>query len=506
VLVLTYLFANNLSPTPQFVVRTQIKRDRNALQQIDRSELFRVYSVSDDGRLVTIGIHSSDRGGNTTTRLQLWDVPSGTNRTPGQWYSPGWRSLFTRSSAQDTDTGMGRLLFTPSGQQFLRDQAAWDALGQRLGVDWGRMPGSGGRRAPENLRFSSDGRFVAYIVPTDWPAIGFGPEALSKATAVEDVRTGERVATLPAVTNPISVAPGGRRAVWRIQSHKDTYETVLLNGSKTASKTTSNSAGEDPAFVLWDLTTSTACADLWLPLKPLSNAEFTSDGRYVFTGTQWLFRWWDAENGRQIGEVVDPAACKLMDGGRVFVMQFANRDVLSFWDVATGERTPDWELPKPREGTGTIGQLEATGGDRYVAVCFDPDVATKTPTTIPVVEHVVRKLPELPPSKDRGRILVLDVMERRVVGKVPGRSAALSPDGRWLATINDEGIVRVWEMPFGRPWGRGLAYAAGLVFGSWILIVLLVKAWRWWRRRPAEPDALSEGDAAPGQRCIPHAE
>jgi hypothetical protein len=79
---------------------------------------------------------------------------------------------------------------------------------------------------------------------------------------------------------------------------------------------------------------------------------------------------------------------------------------------------------------------------------------------------------------------VLDVVERRVVGKAPGRSAAFSPDGRWLATINDEGIIRVWEMPFGRPWGRGLAYAAGIVFGGWLMIALFGKVWRrLWRKR-----------------------
>src|SRR5262249_23699751 len=170
VLVLTYLFANNLHPTPQFVVRTQAKRDGNDLAMIIGNQWRSVLALSDDGSEVIIGLHG---GGvrETTTRLQVWDAVSGTNRTPGLWYSPGWRRLFTSSILQDTDTGVNRLVFTPSGQAFLRDQEAWAALGKRLGVDWGRMPGSGGRRLPENLRFSSDGEFVAYVVPTEWPAV-----------------------------------------------------------------------------------------------------------------------------------------------------------------------------------------------------------------------------------------------------------------------------------------------------------------------------------------------
>src|SRR5262249_54385352 len=125
-----------------------------------------------------------------------------------------------------------------------------------------------------------------------------------------------------------------------------------------------------------------------------------------------------------------------------------------------------------------------------------PDTAGNNSNTIPLVERLLDKLPELPRSKDRGQILVLDVVERRVVGKVPGGSAAFSPDGRWLATINDEGVVRVWEMPLGRRWGRGLAYAASLVFGSCLLLALLGKVRRQlWRRRAAERNARSEGDA-----------
>src|SRR5262249_44222994 len=88
-LALTYLFANNLDPTPRYVVQTPAKMDRT-VPSMGEHEWVDLRGVSNDGELVVIGIYFGGRW-DTTTRLQLWDVRNGSNRTPTHWYSPEWR-------------------------------------------------------------------------------------------------------------------------------------------------------------------------------------------------------------------------------------------------------------------------------------------------------------------------------------------------------------------------------------------------------------------------------
>ena len=47
----------------------------------------------------------------------------------------------------------------------------------------------------------------------------------------------------------------------------------------------------------------------------------------------------------------------------------------------------------------------------------------------------------------RPRVVLWDVAVRREVCILPGSSAVLSAEGRWVATIDNEGMVRMWEIP-----------------------------------------------------------
>src|SRR5262249_49150516 len=73
------------------------------------------------------------------------------------------------------------------------------------------------------------------------------------------------------------------------------------------------------------------------------------------------------------------------------------------------------------------------------------------------------------PGRERQQILVWDVVERRELARLPGSSAAFAGDGRWLATLDEAGVVRVWEVPVRRPWARILAYAAACALGCCVL-------------------------------------
>jgi WD40 repeat protein len=75
----------------------------------------------------------------------------------------------------------------------------------------------------------------------------------------------------------------------------------------------------------------------------------------------------------------------------------------------------------------------------------------------------------------------LDGIDRREIASVPGHSAVFSPNGRWLATIDGDGIVRVWELPLRRPWQRIFGYAAIATLACALAFLLV----RWPFRRAA---------------------
>ena len=429
----TYLFANNLDPTPQYVVHTRTEADRKRLTERG-FEWTTVRAVSLDGsQVITADRHSGFRF-NRIRQIDLWNSVTRRNETPVHWYWPEWRNYLEYHTGRLwDDTPLADLASNPTGQEYLRDHAAWAALGERLGINWEVDKGDW-RRTRDDLRFSSDGRHIAYVIPTGWPATTPWPKELSKATVIEDARTGRRAATLLAVTAKVTIGPGGRTAVWSLSKSPDLPDVIYVRwGSDEV-------IVEQPQFMLWDIETSTPRAQLWHRDDSFACAEYTPDGRYVFVSSSSAIRWWDASTGQQVGETVFARTRKFMDGGRVLVIQSTNHDVLYFWDVTTGRPLPDWELPEPREGTRKIGEMEATGGDRYVALHVDPDPQNPG-NSIRAMDWLVKRLSNQLDWSDRSQIKVLDVIERREIGKV--RRRVCSVLGEWsLARYHRRGRSR----------------------------------------------------------------
>jgi WD40 repeat protein len=135
------------------------------------------------------------------------------------------------------------------------------------------------------------------------------------------------------------------------------------------------------------------------------------------------------------------------------------RDQLLFWSTADGKLLSEidlglhWRLRDcPRDG------LSCSNNSRWVAFHFDPIDFHREAPSKPF--WLFRFLFPNQPSKDAAQILLIDAMERREIAFLPGRSATFSPNGRWLATIDADGIVRVWELPLRRPWFRIFGFAA----------------------------------------------
>jgi hypothetical protein len=469
------LFRAWLSAPPRFVVRT------GAARQVDdwTGRLAGTWSslqgVSDDGGQVTVAIDQGDCRF-ADRRLEVWDTRTGADRTPALWGDAEWQRLL--SAPAWWDAGIMDLLGQPAGKDFLSDEGAWAALRRRLTT--GRTKALEDLRRtirpvadsearhlfPASTSFAPDGRRLAYVARNGWPLYVVS-ESLGDGTAVEDVRTGERLAFLQGVTDPVHIAPGGRTAV-----------SVNRQAERE---------GEQPRLLLWDLDTSARRAGLLLPEAggPFL-VEYSADGRYVFARySTWSdepdgMRWWDAATGRQVGGVANPGDTAFMDGGRVLVTHpsrvrgsaACEGYVLGFWDVATGAPLGEWDLGAPADGGGMITGLVGSDGGCYLAAAYDTDCG-RHPLVRPwPLDWLAGALPAAC-GTERQQVLVWDVVERRELASLPGSSAALSRDGRWLATLDEAGVVRVWEVPVRRPWARILGYTAACALGCWLPAVLL---------------------------------
>jgi WD40 repeat protein len=444
-LFLGYLFANNLPPEARYSVRTGAESVRARSTQVrssqSRSSWETVGHVSDNGGEVTVRIHEGDGLGlGWNSRLELWDVRAGQNRTPAHWNESGWAGLLA-GGVWDDGTGLGEMPGHPAGREFLLDREAWAALRDRP--------------LPSGIRFSPDGLHVSYRVRTGSSAEG---------TAVDDVRNGRRVATLPEPTEKLTVAPDGR--------------TAVSLGPPAAE-------GAQRRLILWDLAAATRRAELVLPpaveAGPVRSGRwhhvrYTSDGRYVFADScsPALLRWWDAATGRQAGEVVTLAESGpgVLDGG-VLVVHSRGDPVIDFWDVASGRKVDRWEPDLP--AGLRVGYLSAPTGGRYLLAHLFPDTTPAARRSFPALDRAADWLADRLADRRSPRshqLLVLDALDRRTLGQVPGVAGTVSPNGHWLATVDPDGVVRVWELPVGRPWVRGFGYAVAVFAGGWVVFGL----------------------------------
>jgi hypothetical protein len=146
--------------------------------------------------------------------------------------------------------------------------------------------------------------------------------------------------------------------------------------------------------------------------------------------------------------------------------------VLCFWDVPTGAPLGEWDLGAPADGGGMIDDLAGSETGRYLAVEYDPDYGRIRRTANPITDWLARAFGTGPPPDPR-HILLLDMTERRQLARLPGQSAAFSRNGRWLATLDGAGVVRVWEVPLQPPLVRIMGYSAAAGLACSVGLVLL---------------------------------
>jgi hypothetical protein len=329
---------------------------------------------------------------------------------------------------------------------------------------------------PERFSFSPDRRLLGYGTH-DGVAVHrvIAPDGIGwwvNGVAVDEWQTRRRIALLPMDAGrlfaDIVISPNGRTAV------VTTLSDAKINPLDY----------EEPQLDIWDLATSQLLVQLRTPTAMenklyCKGVRFSPGGDIVFYQSKNQVAWWDAATGELRGWVAGARDIAILEGGRLLVTcgDEAEDHTLRFWDTKSGKQLATKNLANALSYSEPIHVQSFTENSRYVAFSkFHPSDTAPPPTKFE--KWLNRLIPSRKSNKPEG-ILVFDGIDRREVANLPGRTATFSPNGRWLATIDGDGIVRVWELPLRRPWLRIFGYAAITTLACTLLYLLV----RWPFRR-----------------------
>jgi len=372
--------------------------------------------------------------------------------------------------SEQRDEEEQELLTFPGGDQLARNAVLWNSLRTRF-ENWRPLArrdlpqtDQSTRLFPKGFVLSPDLRFFAYLMKSGQPLYD-QPRASADSLAIDEIEAGERVCELPGVSEKVFIAPGGRVAVSLIANVEQKEEAGRL--------------------ILWGLTTGRRRSELALPQYLDPQFEFSANGDNFIarfrtpSGIYRQVRWWETSSGKPRGFISDSFETVLVNAASTVVnhpMDFRNLGVVDsrsfvFWDLATGERTFEakWgtELPE----NVPIHQLTASEGNPYLAAVIDPNYG-RTPPGERAINWILIERDTRKSGVPLSQVLVADALQRRVVARLPGRSVKFSRDGKWVATIDEQGIVRAWQLPFRAPWRHVVLYTE-LVCFAWFTTVFV---------------------------------
>ena len=424
-----------------------------------------------------------------------------------------WQGSYSSYTAFSAD---GRLMFLDTGGE--DEIQIWDAQQWQL---LGTLPAHG------NPFLSPDGRTLAVYNFEDggvrlWDIetasllftlegsnrssnISFSPDGLSLATISEDetvriwsTATGERLHDLPFESvvyslafnpNPPEDMPAywlaagyqsGRIDLWDIGS-RQLLQTLDAH-AETVSHLTFSPDGYRLASVGWDGSVRTWEPPGELPVIDLQDAypgfgtyfftSFTPDGETLVTGGGdhgFFLRAWDAQSGQYLSQIE-------LSQAQIFPDQ---NGIGSDGRLVTSPGTSVWSLALYRPLVSLPGDLNASA--EAFAVSADGQLAASAPATLP------------PTTDSEANISIWNLETGELMWTLQGHDVdtvfgafflgvhtlAFSPNADLLASIGDDGTVRLWNPRTGQPLyvlegpcsnGQRLAFSPDgryLVIGRW---------------------------------------
>jgi len=454
-------------PPPSHVIATG-EAEYSGPMDWDESQWARLNNIADDGSAVTYTVvrHTKVMYFADQTHPHIRRTRHGEDVTPARWADINGKSLPAWQLVWRSE-----LWRHPEGRAFVYDEEAWVKLKARFPDVFGDGATPVLHHRSE-FQVSPDGRLVAYK-SRDGRIDDSGD---ADGVTVEDSRTGRQIAFLKGVKDRIHMSPGGRYAVTGAPS-------IVPKSTETK-------------LQLWDLTNPTTPKEISLRHERWTyvSVTFGPDGHYLFADNSPVAKrspggvvWWDTSTGRQLGQVENCSLPLLTGGGRVLVTRqdapkWSQKCTLQFWDVASGESLGTTTLAVPVDGWRDPCSADC-GGRRYLLFQFNPKSGHHHDWLDRQAESFYQTIIGKKPP-DPVQVIVWDAVERREVLRVPGKRPALSANGRWLATLDEEGVIRVWDVNAIAPWTHALGYAVAAGVGTGVGLVLGLRFARWcWKGR-----------------------
>jgi WD40 repeat protein len=403
----------------------------------------------------------------------VWSVPDGRliRRLPeaGGFFPGGWtpdaRAVLTASNhvARLWDTTSGKVLaaFRIQGEAGDLFNPSFDFA--VLSPD-GRFVALQESEATVHIRRVSTGRTVATLDGHLLPGRGFSRDGTRlvlddfrrRMLSVYDVPSGALVGEIRTLRGvyDVTLSPDGRRLIgagegdtariWNVHSgeldlelpgHAGDIPAVAFSPDGRLALT----ASEDSTARLWDAATGRLVAVFSGHPSVVNFAEFTSDGRHVVTASEDV-RVWAVPSGADVvmrGHRGPVVSARFSPDGSSVISTEVGAGTIRLWDSTSGRQKSVLRPPRAPDDLHTWadfspnGRLAVTSGARFGQPGTDEparlwDLATRrVRTAFPA------------PSTTEGTC--------RLQEPCPMPGAALSPDGRRLATVSEGGIVRVWD-------------------------------------------------------------